>query len=295
LLLDEIGDTPGDVQVALLRVLESGEILPVGGQGTHHVDVRLVAATDADLEQGVECGSFRRALLHRLSGFQINVAPLRERPDDIGRLFVHFLRQELEAIGEAGRLQPDHAEEDGIPKRTWIPASLVGSFVRYHWPGNVRELRNAVRQVVIGNRGSKRYELPGELASTLSGTAPKAGLLEGAAEPRQSQSPTPPLPPTPPPRRRGKPSDFSDAQIRAALEANGWRIAPTARGLGIARNSLLARIDKSDALRRPKDLTREAIDEARAQCGGDLAAMANALKVSEAGLKLRLAQLGIDV
>ena len=303
LLLDEIGDASADVQVALLRVLETGEILPVGGQGSHRVDVRLIAATDADLEKGVERGTFRHALLHRLSGFQILVPPLRERRDDVGRLFAHFLREELETIGETDRLSGDD-------KRTWIPASLVGQLARYHWPGNVRELRNAVRQVVIANRGRPRYEMPSELARLLATPPSAASSLAGAApvSPERNDevgsalgSPLVTAPsvtaPSPgaavPARPRTRPSAIGDDVLIAALEANDWRIAPTARDLGIARNSLLTLIDKSSKLKRPKDLGAAAIEKARTQHAGDLSHMAAELKVSEAGLKLRMRQLGL--
>ena len=140
LFLDEIGEAPPEVQVLLLRALETGEIYPIGSASPLHVDVRVVAATDADLERKVETGDFRAPLLHRLAGFDLRLPPLRERRDDVGRLLLHFLRHELAGIGEANRLDPTAAGFDA----RWLPPSLVARLARYDWPGNVRQLRNEI-------------------------------------------------------------------------------------------------------------------------------------------------------
>ncbi|HEY4574547.1 MAG TPA: sigma-54 factor interaction domain-containing protein, partial [Thermoanaerobaculia bacterium] len=95
LFLDEVGEASPEVQVLLLRALESGEIQPVGSEAPLRVDVRVVAATDADLETAAAQGRFRAPLLHRLRGFEIRLPPLRQRRDDVGRLLLAFLRQEL--------------------------------------------------------------------------------------------------------------------------------------------------------------------------------------------------------
>ena len=92
LFMDEVGETPPDLQVMLLRTLETQEIQAVGASRSRRVDVRLVAATDADLERMTEDGGFRLPLLHRLAGYEIRVTPLRERRDDIARLFFYFIR-----------------------------------------------------------------------------------------------------------------------------------------------------------------------------------------------------------
>jgi two-component system nitrogen regulation response regulator GlnG len=126
LFLDEVGETPLDVQALLLRALEAGEIQTVGG-APHRVDVRLIAATDARLEENVAAGRFRAPLLHRLGGYQIHVPPLRQRREDFGVLFLHFLRKELEVLGEPQRLS--------APERPWVPAPLVAYLADYDWPG----------------------------------------------------------------------------------------------------------------------------------------------------------------
>src|SRR5215217_3178774 len=95
LFLDEVGEAPPEVQAALLRVLETGEVYPVGGHTPIAVQVRLVAATDAELEERIRDGRFKAPLLHRLSGYEVRLPPLRERREDIGLLFHHFAREEL--------------------------------------------------------------------------------------------------------------------------------------------------------------------------------------------------------
>ncbi|MEM1347768.1 MAG: sigma 54-interacting transcriptional regulator, partial [Myxococcota bacterium] len=130
LFLDEIGDTPGEMQPLLLRALEAGEIMPVGASTPRTVDVRVIAATDVDLEAAIAAGDFRTSLLHRLSGFRIDVPPLSGRREDIGLLVVHFLRQELERIGAMRCLEPD-------PHRSWLSATTLARMARYAWPGNV--------------------------------------------------------------------------------------------------------------------------------------------------------------
>ena len=146
LFLDEVGETPLEVQALLLRALESNEIQPVGGGAPRRVDVRLITATDADLEGAVAAGRFRAPLLYRLAGYEIQVPPLRARRDDFGRLFLHFLREELEEFGEGHRLTA------GPGGRHWIPAALVARLAAFDWPGNVRQLKNLVRQIVLAGR-----------------------------------------------------------------------------------------------------------------------------------------------
>jgi two-component system, NtrC family, nitrogen regulation response regulator GlnG len=162
LFLDEVGEAPPEVQVLLLRVLETGELYPVGGHTPIPVDVRLVAATDANLEEQIREGRFRAPLMHRLAGYEIRLPPLRARREDIGPLFFHFAREELELLGEARRLESEdpHAEP-------WLPAPLATRLVRYAWPGNIRQLRNMTRQLVISNRGRQHLRLEAQLEQEL--------------------------------------------------------------------------------------------------------------------------------
>ena len=270
LFLDEIGETPAEVQVLLLRALENREVQPVGGGDPQPVDVRLIAATDADLEAAVAAGRFRAPLLHRLSGYEIFLPPLRDRREDFGRLFLHFLRLELEETGQSGRLAA------GPDDRPWMPAELVARLASYDWPGNVRQLRNVVRQLAIAGR-----DLP--------------EVPVGPAIERLFQEPEAPRPEPARPVSSGwrKPEDIRDDELLTALRANRWRLQPTAAQLGISRTSLYDRIDRSPNLRKAADLTREELEAAAARCQGDLDAMAEHLEVSKRGLQRRMKQLGI--
>ncbi|GAB4245106.1 MAG: sigma 54-interacting transcriptional regulator [Acidobacteriota bacterium] len=134
LFLDEIGEAPLDLQVKLLRVLQEGEILPVGADRPRRVDVRILASTNRQLVRLVEEGSFRQDLFFRLNVFSVWVPPLRERPEDIPLLARHFLER------TAARLNKE------IPGFTDEAVALLQ---RYSWPGNVRELENEVERLVI--------------------------------------------------------------------------------------------------------------------------------------------------
>ena len=270
LFLDEIGDAPAVVQPMLLRALETGEVQPVGAAASRKVDVRVVAATDADLEGAVRGGRFGAALLHRLAGFEVSLPPLRARRDDIGRLFVHFLRAELDALGEGAKLDASPAAA-----KPFVPAALVASLARYAWPGNVRQLRNVVRQLVIGSRGEAQLQLGPSVERLLA--APAA---------------TAPAPPEVHPARR-KPSEIDDAALVAALRANGWRREPTARALGVAVSTLYLLIDRCPLLRKAHELSRDELTRCRDACGGDLDKMSAALEVSTRALTLRMRELGM--
>ena len=134
LFLDEIGEMSMQAQVRLLRVLQDGEFTRVGGKTVIKSDVRVVAASNVDLEQAVEEGTFRKDLYYRLSVFPISLPPLRERVEDIHLLVVHFLDRYKEKTGRF---------VSGISKEA------MRALVNYDWPGNVRELENAIERAVI--------------------------------------------------------------------------------------------------------------------------------------------------
>jgi len=286
LFLDEIGEAPAEAQVLLLRVLENGEVQRVGAQDTQKVDVRLIAATDTDLEKAIEEGRFRAPLFHRLSGYEMYLPPLRERREDFGRLFFHFLREELRAIGEERRLDPP---EGTAP--SWLPASIVARLVRHPWPGNVRQLRNSVRQIVVDSRAADSMQV-GPLLERLLREATPPG------EPEPAEIAASPAAPEPP-RRRAQagvyrsPSEVGEAELLAALRANNWEVKAAAAQLGISRPALYLLLEKFPGIRKAGDLSHAEIVEARELCGGDLDAMVRRLEVSKKGLLQRMNQLGI--
>ncbi|MFL6192703.1 MAG: sigma 54-interacting transcriptional regulator [Thermoanaerobaculia bacterium] len=284
LFLDEIGEASPEVQVMLLRVLESGEVQRVGGPGPQKVDVRLIAATDADLETAIEAGRFRAPLLHRLSGYEIVVPPLRERRDDFGRLFFHFLGDELRAVNETHRLTPPDEEAP-----LWMPASVVARLARHGWPGNIRQLRNAVRQIVISSRSNETVEIGPQIERLLRDADPPPTEPQPVLNTTSVEVSTT--------RRKNaeyrSPSEVSEDEVLEALRATRWEVKLAAERLGVSRPALYLLIDKFPNIRKASDLGREEILEARAACGGNLAAMVDRLEVSKKGLLQRMSQLGI--
>ena len=138
LFLDEIGDMPIGLQAKLLRVLEDGLVTPLGSSRARQVNVRVVAATNADMQQDVQSGDFRQDLYFRLAGYVLALPPLRERASDIPLLVSHFLNQ----LGE----------QMGRDSCTILPKAIQ-AIQNYHFPGNVRELRNLIEFALIASRG----------------------------------------------------------------------------------------------------------------------------------------------
>ena len=146
LFLDEIGDIPPALQPKLLRVLQEQEFERLGSTRTHQVDVRLVAATNRDLEEMVNHGQFRSDLYYRLNVFPVQLPPLRERREDIPALVSHFVERFGRRMGR---------EIDNIPPET------MSALSSYQWPGNIRELQNLIeRAVILSNDGVLPNPLP---------------------------------------------------------------------------------------------------------------------------------------
>ena len=263
LFLDEVGEVPLEVQPVLLRALDSGEVWPLGAAHSRRVSVRVVAATDADIEARAASGGFKAPLFHRLAGYVLQLPPLRERRDDVARLLVRFLREELAAAGEPARMDP----EDPFAGEPWLRAPAVAALIRHRWPGNVRELRNAARRLVIDSRGSPHARPERLLAELPSAVRPQ---------------------PT-------GPRALDQETILAALQKHGWKPGAAAAALGISKTTLYALMQKLPGLRKARDLSRAEILEQHRATGGDLEAMAAALQVSRRGLVLRMRELEMDL
>jgi len=207
LLLDEIGDMPHALQPKLLRAIESGEVDPVGSLAPVAVDVRLVAATNVDLEARVAAGEFREDLYYRLNVVPIHVPPLRERPEDIALLLDHFLRE--------------MAGGDVV-----LDAAARRALLAYSWPGNVRELKNLCRRLVLLGHGETigLAHLPGAIRR---GPGDGVSPTSGSAASRATTLP-----------------EMERAMVLQALEANDWNRSAAARALGIPRHVLLYRLQK---------------------------------------------------
>ena len=186
-------------------------------------------------------------------------------------LLVHFLREELAAIGEEKRM----AQLSGA--HPWLTAPLVTRLALHDWPGNVRQLANVARHLVLASRGG---------GSTGAESLP-AHLLASPPPPPQPEAPDAAL------RERRPRGEVGGEALLEALRANRWRIGPAARALGIPRSSLYSLIDSSSAIRKAKDVPGEELRACHQTCGGDVDAMAELLQVSSRGIRFRLKELGL--
>jgi formate hydrogenlyase transcriptional activator len=163
LFLDEVGDIPLEVQPKLLRVLQEREFERLGTAQTRRVDVRLVAATNRNLDDMVAAGTFRNDLYYRLSVFPIHVPPLRERQSDIPMLVRHFVQKASRAMGR---------------NITTIPKTTMDALERWHWPGNIRELQNVIERAVILTSGSVLHVPSAAIPVSRRNSAPSQGADE---------------------------------------------------------------------------------------------------------------------
>jgi DNA-binding NtrC family response regulator/tetratricopeptide (TPR) repeat protein len=228
LFLDEIGDLPIDVQPKLLRFLEQGEVLPVGETRPQAIDVRVLAATNADLEQRVADGKFREDLYYRLSVIRIHVPSLRERREEVPHLSTFFVRDACDRLGK----QDIH-----------LSTTTLDLFSRYWWPGNVRQLRNEIQRAVAMIPSGGTIE-PEHLSADLTvpvGPAGPAGATGSLGQARSGFSGA----------SRIEPGNLQNAidvverqMISATLERAGGNISETARVLGLTRRGLRLKMQR---------------------------------------------------
>ncbi len=162
LFLDEIGELPLELQPKLLQVIESGRFERLGSSETMNGDVRIIAATNRNLEEEVRQGRFREDLWYRLNIFPITMPPLRDRPEDIPLLVTFFIEKITKRLGKTIEV---------------IPSVVMEALQRYHWPGNVRELENVLERAVINSSGPK-LRLVDELRKPLKDSAASPKTLE---------------------------------------------------------------------------------------------------------------------
>ncbi len=216
LFLDEIGDMSLSAQAKVLRALQDGVVTRVGGEKTVRVDVRVIAATNKELDTEIAEGRFREDLFFRLNVVPIQVPPLRDRREDIPMLVRHFTDRAI--------------EEQRLPPRT-LDREAVEQLQKMDWPGNVRELKNTVERLLILSHGP---EVGAREVDRLAGRAPDAGLtaeLMGA----------------------GSFADFKDraerAYILGKLRENEWNVSETARSIDMPRSNLYKKIEKFGLVR----------------------------------------------
>lgn len=210
--LDEIGDTSPQMQVKLLRAIQEGTFTPVGSTEVKKVDVRILAATNKNLREMVEQGTFREDLYYRLNVINIRVPPLRERKEDIPILVDYFLQK--------------NSETSGGPRRTIVKRGLE-KLLDYAWPGNVRELQNEIERLVV--LSGEETKLQAELLSPKILDSGDRTKVQGA-------------------RLQGKLKDaleeLEKEMIREGLRRTGWNKSKLAKELGISRAGLIMKVEK---------------------------------------------------
>jgi two-component system response regulator AtoC len=245
MFLDEISEIPTSLQAKLLQVLQDGEFARLGGRDDVRVDVRILAATNRDLERAVAEGQFREDLYFRLNVVCITLPPLRQRRDEIPVLMDRFLRE--------------FAEHYNKPPLA-LTSDILRLFAEYDWPGNVRELENAAKRIVIlGTDAPLRRELADaiagrnrapELAPALQPNRPPAAT----APPRAQPAAIPEPPPADPPQIVGTLKDVARHAMRHAerrlifqtLQQTRWNRRAAAALLGISYKALLYKIKEAE-------------------------------------------------
>lgn len=223
LFLDEIGELPLDIQGKLLRVLQEQEFERVGGQITQKVDVRIIAATNCDLQEDVTLKRFREDLYYRLNVFPVRIPSLRERQDDLPLLIEYFLKK----FSERHRKNVDAMHEESMR-----------DLLNYGWPGNIRELENVIERAVIVSKGTMiQIGKWFDKQPTSSSVAPVDATL-----------------PRPTPETTGFMSleDVERLHILRALDSTKWRISGekgAAQLLGVNRSTLRGRMEKLGIVR----------------------------------------------
>jgi two-component system nitrogen regulation response regulator NtrX len=229
IFLDEVGDMSLKTQAKVLRVLQEGEVERLGSAKTVNVDVRVIAATNKNLETEIEKGNFREDLYFRLAVIPIHVPPLRERADDIPLLVKHFLNL-------LGR------ENNRRPKQ--MTSAAMDVLKRYRWRGNIRELRNTIERLIIMTEGEAIDvpDLPESLRADRNGPRAAAGppLPSGASAGSDA----------------GTLREFKESAERAwlveKLREHAWNISKTAEVIGTPRSNLYKKLDQY-AIRQETD------------------------------------------
>ena len=227
IFLDEVGDMSAKTQAKVLRVLQEGEVERLGSARTVKVDVRVIAATNKNLEEEIERGHFREDLYFRLAVIPIHVPSLRERPEDIAPLVRHYV---------------DYFSRENNARSKRITQAALDALGRYRWRGNIRELRNTVERLIIMTGGDviDLPDLPESVRSPSSAgaggfagalAAPKSASAEGSGE-----------------AKAGTLREFKENAERmflvGKLRENGWNISKTAEVIGTPRSNLYKKLEQ---------------------------------------------------
>ncbi|MGE3520385.1 MAG: sigma 54-interacting transcriptional regulator, partial [Vicinamibacterales bacterium] len=218
IFLDEVGDMSAKTQAKVLRVLQEGEVERLGSARTIKVDVRVIAATNKNLEEEIEKGHFREDLYFRLAVIPVHVPPLRDRPEDIPLLVRHYM---------------DYFCRDNNTRPKRVTQAALDAMQRYRWKGNIRELRNTVERLIIMTAGDviDLADLPGTVRNP---APPPAGSPGRAAAVNDAAA--------------GTLREFKDNAERsylvAKLRENGWNISKTAEVIDTPRSNLYKKLEQ---------------------------------------------------
>jgi two-component system response regulator AtoC len=256
LFLDEIGEIPVEMQVKLLRAIQESEFERVGGIKTLKVDVRLITATNRDLEQEIARGTFREDLFYRLNVVPLQIPPLRKRAGDVPLLVRHIIRR----------------FNDRLKKNvTGIDDDALTALDAHTWPGNIRELENVLERTILFGAGPTitRADLPDELTGASSTTPP--GGVAAVAPPSLASAPAIAVPPA-------GPDDDDDATPH---ETGAERTGPGDASLKDIVRAETSRVE------------REVITRALGETGGNVTQAAKLLKISRKSLQMKMKELGL--
>jgi two-component system nitrogen regulation response regulator NtrX len=229
IFLDEVGDMSAKTQAKVLRVLQEGEVERIGSARTIKVDVRVIAATNKNLEEEIERGHFREDLYFRLAVIPIYVPPLRERAEDIPVLVKYFV---------------EHISKDSNMRPKRMSPGALDVLQRYRWKGNIRELRNTVERLIIMSPGDTieaadlpdSVKSPGNAAAASQPVAPKSAFAEGSGATTVGDA------------KPGTLREFKDNAERAflvgKLRENGWNISKTAEAIDTPRSNLYKKLEQ---------------------------------------------------
>lgn len=271
LFLDEVGDTPALVQPMLLRAIESGEFRPLGASHDEHADVRLIAATDRNLD----AGGFNQPLLRRLEAFVIRLPALRERREDLGVLALRALQQ-----------------DGALTQLPALPPALLRALCLFDWPGNVRQLMHVMRRIALqSNMAAEGSSWP-SVSELLGNPVPSNATSASAAAATTAPGSADLAPATPAASRSFRaPSSVSEQELIAALDAAGWRLSQAAEALGVSRPSLYNLIRKHPQLRGADSLQPAEVEAALRAGHTELADLATHLRIPQDALRRKLEQM----
>lgn len=269
MFLDEIGDMSFPLQSKLLQVLQDGEFARLGGKSDVHVDVRVITATNRDLESAVAAGQFREDLYFRLNVVTISLPPLRERREEIPFLTDHFLKKySVQYNKPVAGVSPDLARE----------------FMHYDWPGNVRQLENLIkRMVVLGTEAQILSELQ-QSAAQFSFRPPHSSVPRAVANP---------LRPVPPPAAAAAP--IAPVAVGAGEQASGVEVAPVAAAVSAAAAAASGNVSLKDIARTAaREAERELILRMLTRTRWNRKEAAEILGISYKALLYKIKESGLD-